>query len=233
MLTFTTSRILAAALLLAPLLSSYAQEGDAGVIDPAAASEALATAAGEELEGVSELEGGDQPLLEDGLPTGLEDSPGGFSLFPALKVDLLSSTSFIYDSNTTQSPVAESASLFAFGFGATTKSGKPTDRGAYYGLDYNGQAYLYADSSDDFGRDPYEHFFSGNVGVNGGKTRVRVDANYHRNNGNSIQWDRIERETRRAASHDYGFTLGVTRDLFRGDLKAAPALLALWPALDG
>ena len=221
MLTFTTSRILAAALLLAPLLSSYAQEGDAGVIDPAAASEALATAAGEELEGGSELEGGDQPLLEDSLPTGLEDSPGGFSLFPALKVDLLSSTSFIYDSNTTQSPVAESASLFAFGFGATTKSGKPTDRGAYYGLDYNGQAYLYADSSDDFGRDPYEHFFSGNVGVNGGKTRVRVDANYHRNNGNSIQWDRIERETRRAASHDYGFTLGVTRDLFRGDLNFA------------
>jgi hypothetical protein len=82
MLTFTTSRILAAALLLAPLLSSYAHEGDAGVIDPAAASEALATAAGEELEGGFELEGGDENLLEDNLPTGLEDSPGGFALFP-------------------------------------------------------------------------------------------------------------------------------------------------------
>lgn len=217
MFTLTSPRILAAGLCLAPLFSLFAQEGEAVVVDPIsveAASEALLTAAGDAASSGLELPG-------DADLSGLEDSMGGFSLFPDLKVDLISSTSYIYDSNTTQSPVADSASLFAFAFGAVAKSGDATDRGAYYGFDYNGQAYLYADSSDDFGRDPYEHYFSGNVGVNGGKTRVALDVNYHRNNGNSIQWDRIERETRRAASHDYGFTLGVTRDLFRGDLNLA------------
>jgi Surface lipoprotein assembly modifier len=215
MFTFTTSRILAAALIFAPILPTFAQEVEQEFAPSLVAAEATdATEVG--LEGVADA---DEALLAAGGVTGLEDSPGGFSLFPGLKVDLISSASYIYDSNTTQSPVADSASLFAFGFGAITKAGKETDRGGYYGLDYNGQAFLYTDSSDDFGRDPYEQFFSGYAGVNGGKTRIRVDVNYHRNNGNSIQWDRIERETRRAASHDYGVNLGVSRDLFRGDLN--------------
>lgn len=157
--------------------------------------------------------------LDETSLAGLEDSVLGYSLFPGLKLDLSGSTSYIFDSNTTQTPVENSASVFAFTLGAEAKSGKEDKRGAFYGVDYIGQAFIYTDSADDFGRDPYEHFFGGNVGVNGAKTRIRVDFDYHRNNGNAIQWDRVERETRRAASHDYNLNLGVTRDLFRGDLE--------------
>ncbi|MCB1203861.1 MAG: outer membrane beta-barrel protein [Verrucomicrobiae bacterium] len=164
-------------------------------------------------------DGGDGVLLDDQSLTGLEDSALGYSLFPGLKVDLSGSTSYIYDSNTNQTPVPNSASLFAFTLGAAVKSGKEDKRGGFYGIDYIGQAFVYTDSADDLGRDPYEHFFGGNVGVNGAKTKVRLDFDYHRNNGNAIQWDRIERETRRSASHDYNLNFGVTRDLFRGDLE--------------
>jgi hypothetical protein len=212
MFTLTTSRILAAALFFAPILSVLAQD-EVGVVGEFSSATEAAIAADESdnYSGAS--------LLDSTAPTGLEDSPGGFSLFPGLKVDLTGSTSYIYDSNTTQSATPDSASLFAFGFGAIAKSGPENERGAFYGLDYSGQAFLYTDSADDFGRDPYEHFFGGYVGVNGGKTHIRLDVDYHRNNGNSIQWDRVQRETRRAASHDYGFNLGVKRDLFRGDLE--------------
>lgn len=212
MFTPSTSRIFAAALFFVPILPAVAQDDDGGSDGVSIPNNAAFAPDGEG-------EDSGQSLLDGNAPTGLEDSPAGFSLFPGLKVDLTGSTSYIYDSNTTQSFVADSASLFAFGFGAVAKSGPENQRGAFYGVDYNGQAYLYTDSADDFGRDPYEHYFGGYVGVNGGKTRIRVDVDYHRNNGNSIQWDRIQRETRRAASHDYGVNLGVKRDLLRGELE--------------
>lgn len=207
MSTSLISRVLIATLGLSPFFPVLAQETGAE-IDAAAVNEEV----------TSYLDDEADSLLEGDAPTGLEDSPGGFALFPALKIDLIGSASYIFDSNTTQTPVADSASVFAFGFSAVTKAGKESDPGGYYSLNYNGQAFYYTDSADDFGRDPYEQYFSGAVGVNGGKTRLRLDVNYHRNNGNSIQWDNIQRETRRAASHDYGFAFSGARDLFRGEL---------------
>lgn len=207
MSTSLISRVLITTLGLATFFPVLAQETGAEV-DSASVNEEV----------TSYLEDDAGSLLDGNAATGLEDSPGGFALFPGLKIDLIGSASYIYDSNTTQTPVADSASVFAFGFSGVTKAGKETDPGSYYALNYNAQAFMYTDSADDFGRDPYEQYFSGTVGVNGGKTRLRFDANYHRNNGNSIQWDNIQRETRRAASHDYGFAFSGARDLFRGEL---------------
>ena len=136
-----------------------------------------------------------------------------------MRVDLYSAASYIYDSNTAQIPDGPSASLFAFAFGANVKSRDEPRRGGYYGLDYKGQYFLYEDAAAAFGRNPFEHFIGGYAGINGGYTRVRLDIDYHRNNGNAFQWDRIERETRRALSNDYSANLGVVRTLGRGSLE--------------
>lgn len=152
-------------------------------------------------------------------PSPISSEEPDYSLVPSLKVDLSASSSFISDSNTTQSPNGPSASLFAFAYGADVRSGNEKARGGFYGFNYVGQAYLYLDSADQFGRDPYEHFFGGRIGANGGFTSVRLDVDYHRNNGNALQWDRVQRETRRAASHDYGYDFDLVRKLSRGTVE--------------
>lgn len=136
-----------------------------------------------------------------------------------LKVDLFGSASYIYDSNTSQTPVAQEASIFVFAFGANATMGSPSRRGVYYGADYLGQVFGYDDVTAAFGRDSLEHSVGAFVGVNGGLTRVRVDGNYRRNNGNSLQFDQVNNETRRAQSDDYDFALDVVRDLPHGSLE--------------
>lgn len=150
----------------------------------------------------------------------LDDSSGGAFLFPGLKVDLNAGSSVIYDSNTTQTANGTSASLLAFNFGGNVNSGDQTGRGGFYGFDYQGQAFFYDDSASEFGRDPFEHQFGGFVGVNGGLTTIRLDLDYRRNNGNSLQFDQIQRETRRAASDDYTLSLRVTRKVSRVNVEA-------------
>lgn len=141
------------------------------------------------------------------------------SLFPGLKVDLNLGSSLIHDSNTTQTSNGPSASLMAFSFGGEVKSGDPTTRGGFYGIEYQGQAFIYDEPASEFGRDPFEHAFGGYLGVNGGFTRVRLDADYKRNNGNSLMFDEIHRETRRAESNDYGFNFHLSRDISRLTLE--------------
>lgn len=161
----------------------------------------------------AEVESSGEPVVEE---VGDDED---FILLPDLKVDLNASSSFLSDSNTTQLPNGPSASLFVFGYGANVRSGDEQEQGFYYGFNLQGQLYQYLDSADDFGRDPFESFFSGTTGVNGGFTRIRLDVDYHRNNGNSQQWDRVQRETRRAPSHDYTLDLSVTRKISRGSLE--------------
>jgi hypothetical protein len=136
-----------------------------------------------------------------------------------LKVDLFGSASYIYDSNTTQTPVARDASIFVFAFGANAVMGSPTRRGVYYGVDYLGQVFGYDDVTAAFGRDSLEHSVGAFVGVNGGLTKIRLDADYRRNNGNSLEFDNFNNETRRATSDDYDFFLDVVRDLPHGSLE--------------
>lgn len=144
---------------------------------------------------------------------------GDLSPAPGLKVDLTGAGSYIYDSNTSQSATGTSASMFAFTYGANVKLNDPQAYGSYFGVDYVGQYFLYADSSDDLGRDPFEQAIGSYVGVNGAKTRLRLDLDYRANNGNSFNFDNVYRETRRAASDDYTFRFGASRDLFRGSLE--------------
>jgi hypothetical protein len=150
----------------------------------------------------------------------LDDASGGSFLFPGLKVDLNAGSSVLHDSNTTQTANGPSASLLAFNFGGNVKSGDQTGRGGFYGFDYQGQAFFYDDSASEFGRDPFEHQFGGYIGVNGGLTTIRLDLDYRRNNGNTLQFDQIQRETRRAASDDYTLNLRVTRKVSRVNVEA-------------
>jgi hypothetical protein len=141
------------------------------------------------------------------------------SATPGLRVDLYSASSYVHDSNTAQMAGGPSASLFAFAFGANVRSREENVQGGYYGIDYKGQYFLYEDAAAAFGRDPFEHFVGASGGINGGFTRIRLDLDYHRNNGNAFQWDRVQRETRRARSNDLDLNLGVSRTLQRGTLE--------------
>ena len=156
------------------------------------------------------------PVAEDGeveyAPSELPEADNfdiGATLLGGYQIDLYAGSSFIYDSNTTQTPVAQSASLFAFSYGVDVQHGEEDSKGGYYGFNYDGQAFVYEDEADEFGRDPFEHSVGTYIGLNGAVTRIRFDLDYHRTNGNAIEFDRIERETRRAASNDYNFNLSI------------------------
>ena len=101
-------------------------------------STALSRAEDDEVvEGVPVVES--VPVAEDGavayasgdLPEA-GDSDIGESLLAGHKVDVYAGSSFIYDSNTSQTPVAQSASLFAFSYGFDVKRGDSGSRGGYY-----------------------------------------------------------------------------------------------------
>lgn len=138
---------------------------------------------------------------------------------PGLKIDVTGSGSFVHDSNTAQTRNGPSANLFAFAYGVNVNSGRDNAPGGFYGFNLRGQYFVYDNSVAALGRDPLETFFAGYAGINGGFTRIRADVNYHRNNGNSLDWDLIQRETRRQSSHDYNFNVNVSRDLRRGTLE--------------
>lgn len=175
--------------------------GEAGVIAPGPSNPFQTDAAAVEL-----------PSLDN-------PEDGNLSLFPRLKVDLMGSGSYLYDSNTSQTANGDSASLFAFTYATNIRSSDPDQRGGFFGFDYLGQYFLYTDSTDALGRDPHEVALGSFFGLNGAKTRLRLDLDYRANNGNSFSFDNINRETRRTASDDYTFRFGLSRDLFRGTLE--------------
>jgi len=154
----------------------------------------------------------------DGNAVELPQVDSGYDM-PGLKIDVTGSSSYGHDSNTWQAPNGPSANLFAFAYGVNVNSGRENAPGGYYGFDLRGQYFVYDNAAAAMGRDPYEQFFAGHAGFNGGFTEIRMDVNYHRNNGNSLDWDYVQRETRRQASHDYNFALSVSRDLWRGSLE--------------
>lgn len=165
---------------------------------------------------------GKAPVTYDGYdPKNIvSERAGGMPIFPNVTVDLFGSGSYIYDSNTTQTPIENSASLFAFSYGANVLAGSQAEEGGYAGLSFNGQAYAYEDAAAAAGRDPFEWRLGGFVGLNRGKTRTRLNMGYYRNNGNGLQFDEVNRETRRAQSNDYNFDLSVARELSRGSIEA-------------
>ncbi len=135
------------------------------------------------------------------------------------KVDVYGGASAVYNSNTTQLPGGIGAWVGIFDFGFDFKSANQNGRGAVYGFGYDGAAYWWESNAARFGRDPLEHRLDGYVGVNGGKTRFRLNVDYYRNNGNNMDFNAINREARPAQSHDFNFDATVVRDLDRGSLE--------------
>ena len=135
------------------------------------------------------------------------------------KLSLYGGASAVYNSNTTQLSNGTGAWMGVFDYGVAFASGDEGARGVVYGFNYDGNAYWYENSAAAAGRDPLEHYVGGFFGLNGGKTRFRLDTNYYRNNGNSIEFSGIDREARNAQSHDYRIDASVVRDLDRGSIE--------------
>jgi hypothetical protein len=140
-----------------------------------------------------------------------------------LRVDLFAGVSFFHDSNTSLTPVALSASVVSYDFGFDIMKGSNGSPGVFYGLNYTGNAYSY-DTGSTFGRDSLEQKVGAQFGVNGGKTRFRFSTDYYRNNGNSTEFDQLNRETRRAQSDDFNFNFALSRDLAHGSLEFGAGL---------
>ena len=144
----------------------------------------------------------------------------GFS-FPGpvgLRVDLFAGVSYFHDSNTSLTPVALSADVVSYDFGFDILKGNPGSQGVYYGVNYTGNAYSYGSGSS-LGRDSLEQRVGARLGVIGGKTRFRFNTDYYRNNGNSNDFDQLNRETRRSQSDDYNFDFTLARDLAHSTLE--------------
>ncbi len=134
-------------------------------------------------------------------------------------IDVYGGASAVYNSNTTQLFNGTGAWVGIFDFGFDFDSANQGGRGFDYGFGYDGAAYWWEDSVAAAGRDPLEHRVNGYFQVNGGKTRFRFNADYYRNNGNSMDFNNIQRETRSAQSHDVTLSAEVIRDLSRGSLE--------------
>ncbi len=134
-------------------------------------------------------------------------------------VDVYGGASALYNSNTTQLFNGTGAWMGVFDYGFDFKSRREGSLGGYYGLGYNGQAYWYENSRAAAGRDPLEHRVNGFFGLNGGKTRFRLNTDYYRNSGNSVDFESINREARSAQSNDFNIDATVARDLDHGSLE--------------
>ena len=134
-------------------------------------------------------------------------------------IDLYGGASAVYNSNTTQLLNGTGAWVGVFDFGFELESANQGGRGIDYGLGYDGGAYWWESSAAAAGRDPLEHRVDGYFQVNGGKTRFRFTADYYRNNGNSMDFNNVQRETRTAQSTDFPLNAGLERDLANGSLE--------------
>lgn len=70
------------------------------------------------------------------------------------------------------------------------------------------------------GQDPFEYSYGAFVGVKGVKTTVTLSGTYIKDNGNSTDQQRQNRESLRRSSDSYVVNLGITRRLGRGSLSA-------------
>ena len=141
------------------------------------------------------------------------------------KVDLYGGASAVYNSNTTQLLNGTGAWVGVFDYGFDIDSSNQRGRGMVYNFGYDGAAYWWEDSAAAAGRDPLEHRLNGSIGVNGGKTRLRLSADYYRNNGNSMEWTNVDRESRAAQSHDFNLDASLVRDINRGSIEAGAGVM--------
>ena len=134
-------------------------------------------------------------------------------------VDLYGGASALYNSNTTQLPNGIGAWAAIFDFGFDFESANQGGRGSEYGFGYDGSAYLWENATAAAGRDPLEHRIDGYFQLNGGKTVFRLSSDYYRNNGNSVNFRNVNRESRSAQSDDLGLDASLVREISRGSLE--------------
>ncbi|NLT69459.1 MAG: outer membrane beta-barrel protein [Verrucomicrobiaceae bacterium] len=135
------------------------------------------------------------------------------------RVDLFSGLTYLYNSNTTQLANGTGASVGIFDFGFDIGSRDQQSPGGFWNFDYNGQVFMYEDALSRAGRDSLEQRLGTRLGINGAKTSIVFDASYHANNGNDVNFEKFDREARRAQSDDYDFDIRLVRELPRGSFE--------------
>ncbi len=91
--------------------------------------------------------------------------------------------------------------------------------GGFLGIDYSLAYFHYLDEELNEGREPWEHNFSGLVGVKGARTTVTLTGSFVQNNGGANNAVRIERETFQERSNEYSVSLSAIRRLRRTSLN--------------
>ena len=141
------------------------------------------------------------------------------STVPPYRLELIAGMTYLYNSNTTQLSNGTGASVGIFDFGFDIGSRDQQRVGAFWNLDYRGQAFLYEDAVSRAGRDSLEHRLGTRLGLNGAKTSIVFEADYHANNANDVNFDKFDREARRAQSDDYDLSARLVRELPRGSFE--------------
>lgn len=136
-------------------------------------------------------------------------------------VDLYGGASALYNSNTTQLSDGIGAWAAIFDFGFDFESANQGGRGSEYGFGYDGSAYLWENATAANGRDPLEHRVDGYYQINGGKTVIRLSSDYYRNNGNSVNFLNVNRESRSTQSDDLGLNASMVREITNGSLEVS------------
>lgn len=150
----------------------------------------------------------------------LDEDPG---LFPKdlFHVDGRVGASYMYDSNANLRRRGKGSSIGVIDFGFDISNGKEGALGGFYNFGYSGNYFSYDDPAADTGGSPLDHKLNLTMGINRAKTKFRISTAYFNNNGNSVDLERLDRETRRADSGDFSINMGVTRQLPHGSLEAS------------
>lgn len=138
-------------------------------------------------------------------------------------LDILLTAGSAYDSNTQLAPAdaAVGAWVSWVNVGLAGNFGANQDQGLFYGFNLNGSIFGYGTAEADGGRDNVEPIVNLFAGIRGAKTTFRVDTGYRLNNGNTVDLSERQRESRRADSNDFDFTVSANRTLPHGSLMGA------------
>lgn len=128
-------------------------------------------------------------------------------------LDISLETGAAYDSNALLTPRDEISSwLYLLNVGIEFNPFlRENARGPYAGFDVNGSFFAYESAAAEAGRDSVEGNLDIFAGLRGAKTDLRVDGSYDLNNGNSIDYSGLDRETRRADSNEWDVALSAMR----------------------
>ncbi|RYD29707.1 MAG: hypothetical protein EOP86_21270 [Verrucomicrobiaceae bacterium] len=131
-------------------------------------------------------------------------------------------TGVTWNSNLYQSPVDETSAMVSTSdLSLSYRRGMQRSLGVFGGFDYSLAYFRYFDEELNEGREPFEHGWSGTVGVKGSQTTLTLTGTFRQNNGNSVNQALQDPETLQATSNDYSLNLNAVRKLRRTSLSAS------------